>query len=116
MNPMTTDREDFLRRLLAAYKALLGEFEPSPAFVPGVWRAIEARRERGAWRHYLIAWSPRIGLAAVAVAVLLIASQWLPLGNGTESALIDSSYVDVLAMDSMDEEDGALWVLAENGR
>lgn len=114
---MAMNRDEFLDRLFAMYKELLGEFEPTPAFVAKVWARIDSRRqERASWASYLIAWSPRLAIASFAVAALLVASQWMPLRYESDSALLDSSYVDVLALDSMEEQDEALWVLAENGR
>jgi hypothetical protein len=114
---MTTNRDEFLDRLFGMYREVLGEFEPTPAFVAKVWAKIDSRRrERASWASYLIAWSPRLAIASFAVAALLVASQWMPIGNESDSALLDSSYVDVLALDSMDEQDEALWVLAENGK
>ena len=115
MKPLQTDREEFLSRLFATYKNLLGDFEPTPAFIPMVWRRIEARRnENDSWANYLIAWSPRLAFAAVAAALLLIASLWVPFGSDRESTLMSTTYVDVLTASSMDEQDGALWALAAN--
>ena len=114
---MIINRDEFLDRLFGMYKELLGEFEPTPAFVAKVWAEIDSRRQaRTSWAHYLITWSPRLALASLAVAALLVASQWTTFGTESDSALLDSSYVDVLALDSIDEQDEALWVLAENGR
>ncbi|MCY4595720.1 MAG: hypothetical protein OXC19_13105 [Bryobacterales bacterium] len=117
MKRLQTDREEFLSRLFATYKNLLGDFEPTPAFIPMVWRRIEARRnERDSWANYLVAWSPRLAFTSVAAALLLIASLWLPSESDREAALINTTYVDVLTASSMDEQDGALWALAANRR
>lgn len=35
---------DDLERLFSAYREVLPDQEPSPAFTPGMWRKIEARR------------------------------------------------------------------------
>ena len=114
---MTENRDQFVNRLFKTYSDLLGEFEPSPAFVAKVWAGIEARKqEKASWAFYLIAWAPRLAIASVALAALLTVSQWMLLGDSSESALLETSYVDVLALDSADEQDGALWVLAENGK
>jgi hypothetical protein len=114
---MQQNRETVMDRLFGTYRQLLGDFEPTPTFAARVWRAIEARKlERTSWAAYLISWAPRLACASVAVAAMLIAAQWTPLGNNVESALLDASYVDVLTLDSLDEQDGALWVLAENGQ
>ncbi len=114
---MQPDREKSLDRLFAAYRELLGDFEPTPTFAARVWLGIEARKlESTSWVAYLIAWSPRLAVASAAVAALLIASQWMPLSDGARATVLDSTYVDILALDSMDEQDGALWTLAENGK
>jgi len=108
------ERNEFLDRLFATYRSLLGDFEPSAAFVAKVWQRIEARRaERGGWASYLVAWAPRLAYGSLALALILIASQWLPINDRREDALIESSYVDVLTENSLDEQDGALWALAE---
>ncbi len=107
--------DELLDRLFAAYRAALGEFRPSPEFLPLLWAQIESRRPVS-WLTHLAAWSPRLALAAVAFAALLIASLWFPYGQSNESAVLESSYVDVLTLDSMDEHDRALWQLAENNR
>ena len=117
MKRLQTDREEFLSRLFATYKQLLGDFEPTPAFIPMVWRRIEVRRdERDGWANYLVVWSRRLALTSIAAALLLTASLWLPSGSDRESALINTTYVDVLTASSMDEQDGTLWALATTGR
>lgn len=117
-DPMSASDRRFLNHLLSAYGDLLGPFEPSPHFNAGLWARIEERRLKAAsWMSYWIAWAPRLSLAAVVLAAALLAAvPWLSPDDGSESALLDSSYVDVLARDSIDDPDGALWVLAENGR
>ncbi len=117
-DPMSAPDRQFLSHLLSTYKDLLGPLEPSPHFNAGLWARIEESRLSGSsWMSYWIAWAPRLALAAVMVATaLLAAAPWLSPEDGGQSALLDSSYVDVLARDSMDDPDGALWVLAENGR
>lgn len=117
MTAKQPNREGFLDRLFATYRELLGEFEPTPAFAAKVWAKIESRkRENDNWLTYLIAWSPRLAFASFAVALLLTASQWLPSQDAGEAALLDATYVDVLRANSLDEEDGALWMVASNGR
>ena len=117
MRRMQADREEFVGRLLATYRSLLGDFEPSPAFVGMVWRTIEARHAEGSgWASYLVAWAPRLAYASAAAAALLIVSQWVSAESGREALVIDSAYVDVLAMNSVDEQDGALWMSVANRR
>ena len=100
----------FLTHLLSVYRDLLGPFEPSPHFNARLWARIEKRRLRAAsGMSYWIAWAPRLALAAVVLAAALLATTpWLSPQDDGKSALLDSSYVDVLA--------GDYWVLAENGR
>ena len=115
---MTSQRDEFLNHLLGTYRELLGSFESTGAFNAKVWARIEARkRESLNWASFLIAWSPRLAFAAmVLAAALLVATPWMGEDAGSQSALLDASYVDVLALESMDDQGGALWVLAENGR
>lgn len=109
-DPMSASDRRFLTHLLSVYRDLLGPFEPSPHFNARLWARIEKRRLRAAsGMSYWIAWAPRLALAAVVLAAaLLAATPWLAPQDGGKSALLDSSYVDVLA--------GDYWVLAENGR
>ncbi len=115
---MRTNRDEFLNRLFAMYRELLGDFEPSPAFTARVWAAIASRREENpnpTWLAYLIAWSPRLAVAALVLAALTVVSQWAMLKSASSSVVLDSSYEDVLIQSAMDQSDGAIWVLAENG-
>ena len=111
---MEAERKEFLDRLFATYKELLGDFDPSPAFVAKCWERIEARK-RESWAHHLIAWSPRLALASVAVAALLVAVQWIPIGSDSGSTVPGSSYVDMLLMDSLEDQEGPLLIRADNG-
>ena len=113
---MQTNRDEFLNRLFAIYRDLLGEFEPSPAFAARVWSAIDARkRENASWASYLIAWSPRLAFASMALAGLVAFSHWVTAGTDGGSVVLEASYEDVLIRNAMDQRDGAIWVLAENG-
>lgn len=113
---MQSNRDEFLNRLLALYRDLLGEFEPSPAFTARVWAEIEARKkESPSWLSYLIAWSPRLAAASFVLALLAVASEWAMVGTDSESLVHASSYEDVLIEDVMNQSNGAIWVLAENG-
>ncbi len=106
---------ELLDRMFAAYRDALGEFRPSPQFLPLLWAKIESRNPVS-WLTHLAAWSPRLALTALVFAALLIASLALPYGRSNGSAVLEASYVDVLTLDSMDEYDRALWQLAENKR
>ncbi len=112
---MMQEQEKFLDRMFEIYREALGEFEPSREFLPNLWARIESRRPVS-WLTHLVAWSPRLAFASAAIAAVLIASMWLPKEHSDEAVILESSYVDVLTLDSMDEHDGALWQLAENER
>jgi hypothetical protein len=114
---MQQEQETILDRIFEIYRELTGDIESSPYFLANIWRGIELRKqENRSWMTYLVAWSPRLAIASAAVALLLIASVWIPFGASNEVVLLDSSYVDVLAQNSMDEQDDALWRLASNVR
>ena len=124
MRAKRRNRDEFLGRLFATYRDLLGDFEPSPSFAAKVWTGIEARKRAVAeggqeidfWSAWLLAWSPRVAFAALACAALLTAAQWLPFGQDRGAAVLEASYVDVLVEDTLGEGDDAMWVLAENGK
>jgi hypothetical protein len=114
---MTAKPDELLDRLFAVYREMMGAFEPGPMFVAEVWAKIRSRRqEQHGWAAYLTAWAPRLALSAVAVAALLVGFLWAQVSQREESALLNATYVDTLALDSMDEQDGAVWVVARNGR
>ena len=114
---MTAKPEELLDRLFAVYREVMDAFVPSPMFVAEVWAKIEARKKRqGGWAGYLTAWAPRLALSAVAVAALLVGFLWAQANQREKSAVLGTSYVEALTMDSMDGQDGAEWMLARNGR
>ena len=114
---MKTKPNEFLDRLFAVYRELMVAFEPGPSFVAEVWAKIRSRREeQTGWAAYLVAWAPRLALSAAAVAALLVGFLWTQVSEREESALLNATYVDTLALDSMDEQDGVVWVVARNGR
>lgn len=116
MRAEQTNRDEFLNRLFAVYRDLLGDFEPSPAFAARVWAAIDSRRREGtSWASYLVAWSPRLAFASMALAALVVLSHWMTVGPDSGSVVLESSYEDVLIRNTIDQNDGAIWVLAENG-
>lgn len=114
---MTAKPDELLDRLFAVYREMMVAFEPGPSFVAEVWAKIRSRREeQNGWGTYLVAWAPRLALSAVAVAALLVGFIWTEVSQREESELLNATYVDTLALDSMDEQDGAVWVVARNGR
>lgn len=117
MRSRKTNDDDFLSRLFLLYRDLLGEYEPSPSFVAKVWLAIDARKAASvSWSSYLVAWSPRLAAASMALAALLALSQLVTSGSDSGTVVLESSYEDVLILNAMDQNDGAIWVVAENGQ
>lgn len=109
---MSWHEEQELDALFAQAKtAFPAEIEPSPEFLAGVWARIEAARPTD-WLAMIERWSPRIALAGVAAAMIMAASVWIPQAADQRAAAIDSSYIEALTFDSMDEHDGAMWTLA----
>ncbi len=114
---MTAKPDELLDRLFAVYREMMGTFDPGPMFVAEVWAKIRSRQqEPNGWAAYLTAWAPRLALSAAAIAALVVGFLWAQVTQREESALLNASYVDTLALDSMDEQDGAVWVVARNGR
>ncbi len=97
--------DEFCGRLFAIHRDLLGDFEPSPAFSAKVWARIEARRRAGAedmdfWTACLTEWSRwfvRVAMVAAALAL------WLPFANDAGPGVLETSYVDVLIQDELDQ-------------
>ena len=109
---MSLNNEQELDALFAKAKtAFPEEIEASPEFLAGVWARIEAARPTD-WLAVIERWSPRIALAGLAAAFAMTASVWIPNHADQHSKAIDSSYVEALTFDSMDEHDGAMWTLA----
>lgn len=114
---MKTSHDELLDRLFSVYREMMVAFEPGPSFVAEVWDKIRARNEeQNGWAADLIAWAPRLALSAVAVAGLLVGLHWPQASQRDESELLNATYVDTLALDSMDEHDGAVWVVARYGQ
>ncbi|MCY4188340.1 MAG: hypothetical protein OXD30_07630 [Bryobacterales bacterium] len=114
---MKTSHEELLDRLFAVYREVLAAFDPGPSFVAEVWDKIRARKEEQAgWSADLLAWAPRLVLLAIAIAALLIGLHWKHANQRDEAELLNATYVDTLALDSMDEHDGAVWVAARYGQ
>lgn len=92
------------------------EFTPSPAFTPGVWAGIERQRlARSSWAYYLVAWFPRLAFATMALAGAVVLSHWMTVGPDSGAVALEASYEDVLIHNAMDQNDGAIYLLAENG-
>ena len=112
---MSQENNRKLDRVFAAYREATSNIDSSPQFLAGVWRRIEEQRPVG-WLNVLGIWSPRLAAAAVAAAALLTFSTWLDHAIQREQAVLESSYVEALTADSLDEHDEALWVLAGRRR
>lgn len=103
--------EQQLDQLFADYREAIPEIEPSPEFLANVWRKIEDNRA-SSWLSVLQQWAPRIAVAGGLGAALLTASVWIPAQRERQEAVLDQSYVEALTVDSLDEHDGALWIMA----
>ncbi len=111
------DREAFVDHLLATYGRLSREWEPSASFVAEVWARIDERRARGKpWIGCLAEWYPRLAVGALTLIAVMVVANWMQFGSAGDSAVIASTYVEALELDSMGDHDRPLWVLAENGR
>ena len=108
---MQAEREQELDRLFAKYRAAMPELEASPEFVANVWRRIEEARP-SIWTSMLQHWAPRFAALGAAAAVLLTVSTWIPQQQQRRESVLDRSYLEALTVDSLDEHDGALWMLA----
>jgi hypothetical protein len=108
---MQTNREQELDQLFAEYRAAIPELEPSPEFAANVWRRIEDARP-SIWTSMLQLWAPRVAAVGALGAALLTISTWIPAQRERHEAVLDRSYLEALTVDSLDEHDGALWILA----
>ena len=107
---MQENSEQELDRLFADYRDSIPELEASPDFLASVWRRIEESRPTS-WTAILL-WAPRVAAAGAIAAALLAVSVWIPAQQDRQEAVLDRSYVEALTVDSLDEHDGALWIMA----
>ncbi len=108
---MQRHSEQELDRLFEDYRDAIPEVEPSPDFLARVWEKIEQNRAAG-WLPFLRLWAPRVALAGGLAAALLTASVWIPAQQQRQEAVLEQSYVEALTVESLDEHDGALWIMA----
>ncbi len=108
---MKAKRNLELDELFAEARGAYPEVEASPNFLAEVWRKIEERRAPS-WLAWLGDWSPRLALAgSLAAAVLTVTAAMNHQANRSQE-LIESTYVEALTLDSLDEHDTAQWILA----
>ena len=113
---MAEQREQELDQLFAAaQRAFPAEIEPSPEFLSGVWARIEAARPTN-WLALVERWSPRVAIAGLAAAALMTSALWLPSSARRQATVLDKSYIETLTVDSLDEHDGAMWLLAGDAK
>ena len=111
---MSPDQEGRLDRLFAAYRAALSDFEPTPQFLPGIWQKIDAAKPVS-WIFPLQQFAVRLVAASALAAAILTASAMLTGPHRAPDAEeLGATYVDVLTVASMDEDEGVLWQQAES--
>lgn len=108
---MNANTEQELDNLFAASRNAFPEMEASANFLPEVWMKIEQRRAPG-WLALISNWSPRLALAGSLAAAALTVTAAINQQQSRSMALLESSYVDALTVDSLDQQDGAQWILA----
>jgi hypothetical protein len=94
-NPEELERQ--LDRLLEAYRRACPDPEPTAAFLPGVWRLIERRRDS---TYSLCRWAQALVGAAAAVCVLL----GILLNASTPGPVFNrTTYIEALAEENSAE-------------
>lgn len=111
---MSPAQEGWLDRLLAAYRAALPDVEPTPQFLPGIWQRIDAAKPVS-WLFPLRQFAVRLVAASALAAAILTGSAMLTKPHRAADAEdLGATYVDVLTVASMDEDEGVLWQQAVN--
>jgi hypothetical protein len=99
-----------LERLWEAYRQATPEPGISPNFMPELWARIDAARPVS-WVGPLEWLAARVLPVAVALTLAMSAYIWIPNftggGDGTE---LQSSYVDALTADMLEQQRPPLWV------
>ena len=89
MEPMNMDsRERQLDALFGAYRAAIPDPEAGPAFMPGLWNLIDARRN--------FAYRLAKAFVTAAVAVSLLLGAFLVSPSHGNSLVYSATYLDVL--------------------
>jgi hypothetical protein len=112
---MSPEQEGRLARLFAAYRDALGDPEPSPQFLPAIWQRIDAARPTS-WIFPLQQFAVRLVAASALGAAILTGSAMLTSQPSADAEDLGATYVDVLTVSSMDEDEGVLWLQAESLR
>jgi hypothetical protein len=111
---MSPEQEGLLDRLFAAYRAALSDIEPTPRFLPGIWQRIDAAKPVS-WIFPLQQFAVRLVAASALAAAILTASAMLTTPHRVPDAEeLGATYVDVLTVASMDEDESVLWMQAES--
>jgi hypothetical protein len=110
---MSPEQEGRLGRLLAAYRDALGDPEPSPQFLPAIWQKIDAAKPIS-WIFPLKQFAVRLVAVSALGAAILTGSVMLTAQRAADAEDLGASYVDVLTVSSMDEDEGVLWLQAES--
>ncbi len=96
-------------RLFAEYREAVPDMEPSPDFMPRLWRRIEARQTSVRDLRRLAQ-----GFVTAAALVSLLIGIFLAVPQGRTSAFYNNTYLEILAADqSHGDEDDVEIVRAE---
>ncbi len=112
---MSPEQEGRLARLFAAYRDALGDPEPSPQFLPAIWQRIDAANPIS-WIFPLQQFAVRLVAASALGAAILTGSAMLTAHRVPDAEDLGASYVDVLTVASIDEDESVLWLQAESLR
>ena len=101
--------------LLAAYRQAIPDVEPSANFLPAVWQQIETRQSSWIFplRHFAVR---LVAASALAVAILTGSAMLRTPQRTPDAEELGASYVDLLTLASMDEDEGVMWRQAERSR
>jgi hypothetical protein len=106
---MSLAQDGWLDQLFAAYRAALPDVEPTPQFLPGIWQKIDAAKPVS-WIFPLRQFAVRLVAASALAAAILTGSAMLTTPHRAPDAEeLGATYVDVLTVASMDEDESVLW-------
>ncbi|MBM3744244.1 MAG: hypothetical protein FJW34_00430 [Acidobacteria bacterium] len=87
--------ETELSRLFVNYREALPDPEPTPGFMPGLWRRIDSRRSSTGDLRRLAQ-----GFVTAAALLSLLIGIFLTLPQGRVSAFYSNTYLEILAADA----------------